>query len=53
MNWLLKKKQIPEFTYPEAKKKVKTRYINYEIDKVNAAYRQVVEKRFKRAEIGK
>ena len=53
MNWLTKKKLIPEYTHPGANDKSKTRYINYEIEKINALYRQVVEKKFKQSEMGK
>ena len=53
MNWLLKKKCIPAYTHPEAGDKSKTRYVNYEVEKINALYRQVIERKFKQSEVGK
>jgi len=53
MNLFTKKKLIPEYTHAGANDKSKTRYINYEIEKINGLYRQVVEKKFKLSEINK
>jgi len=53
MNWLIKKKCIPAYTHPEANDKSKTRYVNYEVEKINALYRQVIERKFKQSEMGK
>jgi len=43
MNWLKKKdkKLIPEYTYPEAKNKI--RVINYEMENLNALYFKLIE----------